>query len=56
MKVELKKEITIFFVFKIYEDQLGSKLEQQPFPSNGAENLLGILTMRIRSASAQIPS
>ena len=26
------------FFLKIYEDQLGSKLEQQPFPSNGARN------------------
>ena len=41
VKVELKKEKTIFFVLKIYEDQLGSKLEQQPFPGNGARKLVG---------------
>ena len=42
VKVELKKEkIYIFFVLKIYEDQLGSKLEQQPFPANGARKLVG---------------
>ena len=39
VKVELKKKKTYFFLFlKIYEDQLGSKLEQQPFPGNGARN------------------
>ena len=32
-----KEKENIFFL-KIYEDQLGSKLEQQPFPSNGARN------------------
>ena len=26
---------------KSYEDQLGSKLEQQPFPGNGARKLVG---------------
>ena len=31
-----EKEINFFLFLKIYEDQLGSKLEQQPFPSNGA--------------------
>ena len=32
-----------FFERKIkrYEDQLGSKLEQQPFPGNGARKLVG---------------
>ena len=40
VKVELKKEKTYFFL-KIYEDQLGSKSEQQPFPDNGARKLVG---------------
>ena len=32
----------IFFLFlKLYEDQLGSKLEQQPFPGNSARRLVG---------------
>ena len=32
---------------KRYEDQLGSKLEQQPFPGTGARKLVGYLTMQI---------
>ena len=37
-----KEKENIFFLFlKIYEDQLGSKLEQQPFPGNGARKLVG---------------
>ena len=36
-----EKENIFFLFFKIYEDELGSKLEQQPFPSNGARNLVG---------------
>ena len=35
-----KEKENIFFL-KIYEDQLGSKLEQQPFPGNGARKLVG---------------
>ena len=42
VKVELKKEKIFFFVFfKIYEDQLGSKSEQQSFPGNSARKLVG---------------
>ena len=42
VKVELKKKKTDFFLFlKIYEDQLGSKSEQQLFPGNGARKLVG---------------
>ena len=26
-----------YFFLKVYEDQLGSKLEQQPFPGSGAK-------------------
>ena len=33
-----EKENNFFLFLKIYEDQLGSKLEQQPFPGNGATN------------------
>ena len=29
------------FFMRIYKDQLGSKLEQQPFPGNGARKLVG---------------
>ena len=37
-----KEKENIFFLFlKIYEDQLGSKLGQQLFPSNGARKLVG---------------
>ena len=36
-----ERENRFFFVLKIYEDQLGSKSEQQPFPSNGARKLVG---------------
>ena len=40
---EKQKKIRIFFILKKkrYEDQLGSKLEQQPFPSNDARKLVG---------------
>ena len=42
VKVELKKKKIDFFCFrKIYEEQQGSKLEQQPFPGNGARKLVG---------------
>ena len=33
-----EKENRFFLFLKIYEDQVGSKLEQQPFPGNGARN------------------
>ena len=36
-----EKENNFFLFLKIYEDQLGSKLEQQPFPGNGARKLVG---------------
>ena len=36
-----EKENRFFLFLKIYEDQLGSKSEQQPFPSNGARKLVG---------------
>ena len=39
-EVELKKEKIVFFL-KIYEDQLGSKSEQQPFPGNCFRKLFG---------------
>ena len=39
---ERRKKIRIFLLKKKrYEDQLGSKLEQQPFPGNGARKLVG---------------
>ena len=41
VKVELKKKKIYFLFLKIYEDQLGSKLEQQLFPGNGARELVG---------------
>ena len=41
---------------KRYEDQLGSKLEQQPFPGNGTRKLVGYLNDANKSASALIPS
>ena len=31
----------IYIFLKVYEDQLGSKLEQQPFPGSGAKKLVG---------------
>ena len=34
-------ENIIFLFLKIYEDQLGSKLEQQPFPGNSDSKLVG---------------
>ena len=48
IKVEVRKEekkIRIFFILKKkrYEDQLGSKLEQQLFPGNGTRKLVGYL-------------
>ena len=38
-----KKKDKNFFILKKkrYKDQLGSKLEQQPFPVNGARKLVG---------------
>jgi hypothetical protein len=36
-----EKENRFFLFLKIYEDQLGSKLEQQSFPGNGARKLVG---------------
>ena len=36
-----ERENRFFFVLKIYEDQLGSKSEQQPFLGNGARKLVG---------------
>ena len=36
-----EKENRFFLFLKIYEDQLGSKLEQQSFPCNGARKLVG---------------
>ena len=46
IKVEVRKEQKKdknFFNLKKkrYEDQLGTKLEQQPFPGNGARKLVG---------------
>ena len=40
---ERRKKDKNFFNLKKkrYEDQLGSKLEQQPFPDNGARKLVG---------------
>ena len=35
-----KERENIFLFLKIYEDQLGSKLGQQLFPSNGARKLV----------------
>ena len=35
-----EKENRFFLFLKIYEDQLGSKLGQQLFPSNGARKLV----------------
>ena len=36
-----ERENKFFFVLKIYEDQLGSKSEQQPFPGNSARKVVG---------------
>ena len=36
-----EKENRFFLFLKIYEDQLGSKSEQQPVPGNGARKLVG---------------
>ena len=45
VKVEVRKEKRVRLFFenkkKRYEDQLGSKLEQQLFPGNGARKLVG---------------
>ena len=45
IKVDVRKEEKDknFFILKKkrYEDQLGSKLEQQPFPGDGARKLVG---------------
>ena len=40
---------------KRYDDQLGSKLEQQPFPGNGARKLVGYFSVTNKSAIARIP-
>ena len=56
VKVELKKEKIVFFVLKIYEDQLGSKSEQQPFLGNSARKLVGYFNDANKSASVRIPS
>ena len=53
-EVELKKEKIDFFVLKIYEDQLGSKSEQQPFLGNGARKLVGYFNDANKSASVRI--
>ena len=39
----MKKKDKMFFILKKkrYKDQLGLKLEQQPFPGNGARKLVG---------------
>ena len=39
----MKKKDKMFFILKKkrYKDQLGSKLEQQLFPGNGARKLVG---------------
>ena len=51
-----EKENRFFLFLKIYEDQLGSKSEQQPFPGNGARKLVGYFKDANKSASARIPS
>ena len=57
MKAEVrKKKDKTFFKRerKRYEDQLGLKLEQQPFPGSGARKLVGYNDAN-KSASARIP-
>ena len=53
---EGKTNVKKFFIFekekKRYEDQLGLKLEQQPFPGNGARKLVGYFNDANKSASA----
>ena len=51
-----KERENIFFVLKIYEDQLGSKSEHQPFPGNDARKLVGYFIDANKSTSARIPS
>ena len=53
-----KQSIRFFLKRKIkrYEDQLGPKLEHQPFPGNGARKLVGYFNDANKSASARIPS
>ena len=51
-----EKQNSFFLFLKIYEDQLGSKLEQQPFPDNGARKLVLYFNDANKSASAWIPS
>ena len=43
VEVRTEKKVRFFFILKKkrYEDQLSSKLEQQPFPGNGASKLVG---------------
>ena len=36
-----KEKENRFFFLKIYEDQLGSKSKQQPFPGNDARKVVG---------------
>ena len=52
---EKKKKIDFFLLLKIYEDQLGSKSEQQPLPGNGARKLVGYFNDANKSASIRIP-
>ena len=62
VKVEVRKTNKGYDFFenkekrKSYEDQLGSKLEQQPFPGNGARKLVGYFNNVNKSASTRIPS
>ena len=58
VEVRTEKKVRFFFILKKkrYEDQLGSKLEQQPFPGNGARKLVGYFKDANKSASARIPS
>ena len=51
-----EKESRFFLFLKIYEDQLGSKLEQQAFPGNGTRKLVGYFNDANKFASAWIPS
>ena len=50
-----EKENRFFLFLKIYEDQIGSKLEQQPFTGNGARKLVGYFNDANKSASVRIP-
>ena len=59
VKIEVRKErqrLRFFFEkIKRYKDQLGSKLEQQPFTCNGAKKLVGKFNDANKSTSARIP-